>query len=262
MNFVSINGTVYEQDATISVFDAGFYFGFSVYDTMLVLQQKPVFYQDHLERLQNALKYFEFPVKSNWQVSLKKNIESFLTRSNPQFHYRLRILITPGKLSLSSDRIEEMNTVLFLSKIEKQKETFSFFVDEIRKNADSTLPAFVKITSANKNLLSALRAKRYGADESLLLNQKGYITEGSFSNVFWIKNGILFTPAVENNLLAGITRSKILECAQRLKMPVQEGNFKLNEILKAEECFLSSSTRGPAFVSMIRDKEKILARFD
>lgn len=264
MRRVSINGNITENDAKVSVFDAGFYFGLGIYETLSVQRKTPVFLEEHIARMKNGIAFFDFPFDENTEKTLRTQIDQILKDTRDSTTYRLRIMITPGELSLTAARITDLTVVLYLSDYELDyKKEYTYFIPEVRRNVDSSLPAYVKITSGNKNLLSALQARQHGADESLLLNQAGFVTEGSFSNIFFIRGNKIFTPAIENNLLAGITRSKVIECARTLNFEVEEGSYTPDDIHRSEDVFLSSSTRGPGHVHRIlsyNQKEMLFAR--
>ena len=97
-----------------------------------------------------------------------------------------------------------------------------------------------------------LEAKRYGYDEALLLDDKGYVTECSGENIFIVKNKTLFTPPT-GNILPGITRDSIITLAKDMKIPVKEKLFALQECQNADECFLTGTAAEVTPVGKIDD---------
>ena len=89
-----------------------------------------------------------------------------------------------------------------------------------------------------------LEAKRRGYDEAILLNREGNVVEGSRTNIFFVKNSILFTPALRSGCLNGITRQIILQIARQNKIPCRNVVTELSALLKADEAFLTNSLRG------------------
>ncbi|HZG73811.1 MAG TPA: aminotransferase class IV, partial [Chondromyces sp.] len=107
--------------------------------------------------------------------------------------------------------------------------------------------------------LNNIAAKReIGMDpnkEGIFLTEDGYIAEGIVSNLFWVKKGQLFTPAVGTGILNGITRQFIISLCSKLNIPVKEGYFTLNELLDAEEAFFTNSIQEIVKVKRIGNKD-------
>jgi len=81
-----------------------------------------------------------------------------------------------------------------------------------------------------------------GAFDSILLNWEQYLTECTISNVFFVMNGKLRTPALECGLLDGITRSLVIRLAGELNMPIEEGRYTVDQLYRADECFLTNTS--------------------
>jgi len=100
----------------------------------------------------------------------------------------------------------------------------------------------VKSTSYALNMIAVDRARAAGDDDALFLARDGIVLEGSTSNVWWRRERTLFTPALELGVLAGVTRDTLVSVA-RLGYELREGAFPLDELLRADEVFMSSSIR-------------------
>jgi 4-amino-4-deoxychorismate lyase len=101
----------------------------------------------------------------------------------------------------------------------------------------------VKSTSYAVNMAAEAEAKRRGADEAVFVDADGVVLEGTVTNVWWRVGGVLRTPALELGILAGVTRAALLELAAAAGFGVEEGVYRLEELLGAEEAFTSSSVR-------------------
>ncbi len=112
-----------------------------------------------------------------------------------------------------------------------------------RRVDDNGIPARGKISGAYANsALIKTDAVRAGFDEALVLNQDGHISEGSAMNVFMVRNGVLVTPPITDNILEGITRRSAIELAQtELGLPVQERPIDRTEVYLADEIFLTGT---------------------
>ncbi|MCA9399713.1 MAG: aminotransferase class IV family protein, partial [Candidatus Omnitrophica bacterium] len=87
-------------------------------------------------------------------------------------------------------------------------------------------------------------AKSRGYDEAILLNRNGQLVEGSTTNLFFVKNGVLFTPSTRCGCLSGIVRQIILDCARTHNIPVQTGAYSIKDLQKADEAFITNSLIG------------------
>ena len=117
-----------------------------------------------------------------------------------------------------------------------------------RRLEDNAIPARAKICGAYVNsALASDDARRAGFDEAILLNESGHVAEGATSNIFMVRKGRLITPPVMENVLEGITRSAVMELAEReLGMRVAERPIDRSELYIADELFLTGTAVGVA----------------
>jgi len=127
-----------------------------------------------------------------------------------------------------------------------------------RRIEDAAIPVRAKICGAYANsALASDDIRRAGFDEAILLNEDGHVTEGATCNLFMVRKGVLITPPVTENVLEGITRSTIMEIAQKeLGMPVLERPIDRSELYIADELFLSGTAVGLAPVVRV-DHRKV-----
>jgi 4-amino-4-deoxychorismate lyase len=101
----------------------------------------------------------------------------------------------------------------------------------------------VKSTSYAVNMAAEAEARRRGADDAVFLASGGIVLEGPVTNIWWRRGRQLFTPALDLGILAGVTRSTLLEQAEGLGYAVREGAYPVAELAASEEAFTSSSVR-------------------
>ncbi|MBZ5638011.1 MAG: aminotransferase class IV [Acidobacteriia bacterium] len=94
------------------------------------------------------------------------------------------------------------------------------------------------------NVLGLEEAERRGAEEGLWLNTRGHLAEGCSSNLFVVRSRAIFTPAERDGILPGIVRGLAIDAARGLGLPIHEGKVRVPRLLRADEAFLTSSTRG------------------
>jgi 4-amino-4-deoxychorismate lyase len=104
-----------------------------------------------------------------------------------------------------------------------------------------------------ENILAREAAKLQGAEEGVWLNTKGYIAEGTMSNLFFIKDGTLFTPSLSSGCLPGTRRQLILGLARSLQIPNYEGLYPLSDLLLSDEIFMTNTLMGIMPVRQVDD---------
>jgi len=102
----------------------------------------------------------------------------------------------------------------------------------------------IKSTNYMENILGKQEAETKGCREGIWLNTKGFLAEGTMSNLFFVREGCLYTPSLSCGCLPGTRRQLVVECAQRLGIACVEGEFSLEFFAEAEEVFLTNSLMG------------------
>ncbi|MDF2504032.1 aminotransferase class IV [Clostridium sp.] len=216
------------------VVDRGFFFGKGLFETMLVKNNNILFLKEHMERINEGLKIIGIDKK----VEPKEIIDSLK-----------KLSFTDGVLKLV---VSEKNTVFTCRKNNYTEDMynkgFKLKISELKRNKYSTI-TYLKSLNYLDNILEHDKCKREGYDEVLFLNTDNEITEGSVSNIFFIKNNIIYTPRVECGLLNGTIRKYILK-----KYNVIEGSFRREQLMEADEIFVTNSIMGIMPVSKIEDK--------
>jgi len=98
------------------------------------------------------------------------------------------------------------------------------------------------------------QVRKKGFDEAIILNRRGNICEGARSNIFFKVEGELFTPALSNGCLAGVTRRLIFTFAKKLRLKTYEGNFILEDLGGCDEAFLTNSMLGVMPLTRLADR--------
>lgn len=236
---VFLNGKFLALDeAKISALDPGFLSGLGLFETMRSYQRKIVYFSAHLQRIRRSCRLIglKFPYPLN---KLKAIIKKTVKINDLEDAY-VRLTLWKSRLGTA---ILVMVRKYQPYSTQQYRKGFSAMVSRFRQDENSYL---AQIKSTNRILyeVSFQEAKNKGYDESLILNRRGFITEGSRSNVFFIKDNAIFTPAIECGCLPGITRRVIFALAKKYKIKTYEGNFTLQDLFAADEAFLTNSLVG------------------
>lgn len=236
---VFLNGKFIPQDeAKVSVLSPGFLYGFCLFETMRSYHNNIVYFQEHLERIKKSCKLInlKFPYTLN---RLKELIQEIIRINGFTDAY---VRLTLGNSGSGTD------TVIMVKKYkpytsQKYREGFRGCLSRFKQNEGSF---FSRLKTANYLLfqLAYLEAKDKGFDEAVILNNRGFIAEGSRANIFLIKDNEVFTPALECGCLNGITRKAVFDLAKKHNIKIYEGNFIVPDLYQADEAFLTNSLMG------------------
>ena len=236
-----------EKAAKISVLEPGFLYGWGLFETMRAYQGKIVYLEAHLERMRGAVRIMGLNLP--YSLAQLKRLMLRIVKLNR---------LTDAYVRLTLWKSQKGTDILLTAKkynpfpIQKYRTGFRVCVSSFRKDADSLL-ARLKCTSRLLYELSFQTAKARGFDEAIILNHRGYIIEASRSNIFLLKNNVLFTPALDCGCLEGITRKVVLDLAKKYKIKIYQGNFSPQDLYGADEAFLTNSLMG---VMPLRSVEK------
>jgi len=163
----------------------------------------------------------------------------------------VRVVVTrgPGPMSLLPDACDGPRMVVYVLPLrlppeEHRENGIEISVPSRLRNDQRALAPSAKTGNYLNNLLALVEAKRAGGEDAVMVNVSGHVTEGTTSNVFWVKDGVLFTPSLDCGILAGITRLELLDAIRADGLVVEEGKFPLADLTGADEAFLTGTVRG------------------
>ena len=241
-----MNGEYVEHDELkISPFDHGFLYGLGFFETFRTYNGKPLFIKEHLTRLQEALSAFHisFPYTAEQLVEVIEALNA--ADDGKDGYFRLNVSAGEHEIGLAPSRYEHPNVIVFrkslppvISGLEK-----TATILQTRRNVPENGETRFKGHHYGNNVLARFELPSLAMQEGIFLTTEGFVAEGITSNVFWVKDGVVYTPSLDTGILAGITRSLVLELIHQLGYSVQEGQFHVSELLEAEECFITNSVQ-------------------
>jgi branched-chain amino acid aminotransferase len=251
-----INGRIMPaREAVISVLDRGLLYGDGIFETIRVYAGKPFMLDAHLARMAEGCSVIALPMPD--VEGIKRGVVQVL-KANGLFDAYLRITVTRGPTGgLWYDLDRSSPTVVIMTKPFAPRdfgEGLSLIVSSARSDEESPLSR-IKHTGILWKMLARAEAKRAGADDALMLDTKGHVSEATSANVFWVRGGALYTPSLDCGILPGITRAVVIDIAREQGTAVREGKFPPDDLLAADEAFLTSSTWELAQIGSIAGKE-------
>lgn len=258
---VWVDGRILPADApAISVFDRGFLLGDGIFETLRARRGVVVEMDAHLERLRESAVPLGIPLPAE-DAPIVAGIAALLaaegladdgSSGHAPGDAALRITVTRGAFAargLAPTGPSSGPSIVIVAwphsgpAAAVLRDGLSLVTSSVRRDPGSPL-AGVKTTSRAESVFARLEAERTGADDALILDTMGHVSEATAANVFAIRRGRLLTPPLGSGCLAGTTRAWLLEHAPAHDLVPQEEQLTRADLLHADEVLLSSSVAG------------------
>lgn len=255
------NALTHSKEAMVSVFDHGFLYGIGLFETFRTYNGKPFLLREHLKRLALSCKELGIAFAVD-ETELNMQISTLLKENNlADGYFRLTISAGEDELGLPVADYNKPTTILMCKALPPAKSAKQWSKGKTvvcLKTLRNTPESNVRYKSLHyMNNLIAKRELRleYPAEfafaEGLMLNEKGHLTEGIVSNIFFRKGSIIHTPAISTGILPGITRAFVIELCRQEGYMVEEGYYSWDSLLEADEIWLTNSIQEITAVTSI-----------
>lgn len=236
-----LNGTVDDVERQrISPLDHGLLVGDGVFETLRVYDGTPFAWCRHHDRLRASAEGIGLDVPAS--EFLRAAADEVLA-ANELRDARLRITVTGGESPLGSERGKAPPTVIVAASELAPRPDAADVVTVPWARNDRGAIAGMKTISYAENVRALAYAHEHGASEAVFPNTRGDLCEATGSNVFLVFQQVLHAPPADSGCLLGVTRALVLELAAEVGIPVEEAALPLDAIHRADEAFLSSTTR-------------------
>jgi len=241
---VYINGEfVPESEAKISVFDHGFLYGDGVFEGIRAYKGVVFKLREHLERLYDSAKFLRIEIPMSKEDLMEVILET--VRRNGLSDCYIRVVITRGvgDLGLDPRKCEKPSIIIIARPMAPLlgKRSVSLIISSVRRDGVDATNHQAKSLNYLNNILAKLEAINAGADDAVMLDSRGFISEATGENIFIVKDERIMTPPPTSGILSGITRDCVIELARRLGYEVVERELTPFELLTADEVFLTGT---------------------
>jgi D-alanine transaminase len=231
------------EQAFVPVLDRGFIFGDGIYEVIPVYSRRPFRLDEHLVRLQNSLNAVRI-ANPHTHEEWKQRVCELIERNEPQDQY-VYLHITRGVAKRDHAFPKAATPTVFMMSsplVASSRELVESGVSAVSAVDNRWDCCDIKAISLLPNVLLRQAAVDAGATETVMF-RNGILTEGAASNIFAVENGIVLAPPKDNHMLPGITYDLVLELAAANGIPVEIGKYDEARIRKADELWLTSSTK-------------------
>jgi len=258
------NGRLHDAcEPSISCLNRGFLYGDAIYEVWRTYNRVIFAWEEHWRRLEQsaAALFLTLPFSAtNALEEIRRTVGAYHARAstNGELYIRLQVTRGSGAIGLDpalADRADYL--ILVQQNTLYPPEKFHAGLNlriatKLRRNSADTLNPAWKTGNYLNNILCLREARVVGADEVVILNLAGEITEAAVSNLAFVRNGEVVTPPLSAGLLGGVTRDLLIrEIAQRVGCNVCEATIRPDELSGMEECFLLSTTKDVTPVASI-----------
>lgn len=244
---VYVDGKFYPQsEAKISVFDHGLLYGDGVFEGIRAYNGRVFKLDRHVDRLYHSAKAIDLKIPHSKEEMSEIILET--CRQNKIHDGYIRPVVTrgPGDLGLDPRKCKRGPSVIVIA-----QPTISLYgnvyerglkivTSSYRRVPPQSLSPSIKSLNYLNNIMARVEANQYGADEALMLDIHGYVSEASADNFFIVRNSTIITPWTSTNL-PGVTRETILELAPQVGLKAEERLFTLYDVWAADEAFITGT---------------------
>jgi branched-chain amino acid aminotransferase len=247
---VYVNGKIAPADqAVVPVYDHGFVYGEGVYETLRTYNRVPFLYDRHMRRLRQSAERLMLDVPFD-DATLLQWIDQTVAAAGELNEAYIRVLLTRGVGDLNYDlkSTPAPTTVIIVKPLEEPparvfNEGIRISLVDMLRNHPKSVNPIIKSNNLLNNALAMQAAYRAGAEEALMCNYRGELTECSQANFFMVRGGTALTPKSSAGLLEGVTRAFIFELGKELGIDVREEVLLPKDLETADEMFITSTTR-------------------
>ncbi|RXJ01085.1 4-amino-4-deoxychorismate lyase [Anaerobacillus alkaliphilus] len=256
--FIYINGEfIEENEARISPFDHGFLYGVGVFETFRIYNGHPFLLDDHFQRLVSSLRELNIHYSMDKEQILQILNRLLLLNNLTDAYVRFNISAGEAPIGLQTEAYVKPNVIIFMKPLNAPlaREKKAVLLNTVRNTPEG------EIRYKSHHYLNNIFGKREAPafdTEGIFLTKEGFLAEGVVSNLFWVKNGQVFTPSVQTGILNGITRRFVMSILKLNKISCREGFYKKNELLEADEIFVTNSIQEVVAITVV-DNQRLTA---
>ena len=255
---INFNGTITDQSDQL-INNRAFLYGDSVFETLRIIDNKIVFWEDHYFRLMSSMRIIRLDIPDNYTPDfLQKNILELHKMVSKNGHSRIRINVfrfSEGKYTPDNNKSSFMISCNEISSPEFKINNGKYVVDLYKDYyLDNQLISSIKTNNKIINVVASIYAKENGLNNCVLLNKDKMVAEFINSNIFIIKNDQIFTPTIKSGCLNGVLRKNLINILKKCSYSISEIDISTFDLTQSDEVFGTNVIQGLFCVTNYRNK--------
>ena len=235
-----------ERDAKVSVFDHGLLYGDGIFEGIRFYNGRVFRLEEHLARLWDSARSICLEIPMSIPAMTEAVLETIRQNDLRDGYIRLIVTRGVGNLGLNPTQCKKPSVIIIAATValysaEMYTRGLTVVTCATRRTSPSALNPAVKSLNYLNNVMARIEANLAGADEALMLNEAGNVSECTADNIFVIKHGQIFTPPISAGALRGITRAVAFELAAEMGVRITETDITRHDVFIADECFLTGT---------------------
>lgn len=260
MSSLNYNGKLLSADQPLlQVGNRGFRFGDSVFETIRVINGVPLFVNDHIARLQKGIGLLKMDINPTYHVDFfLQQLNELLKTNAITAGGRIRLTVFRNGDGFYTPKENSTSFIIEAYPLPDNEYTLNqkgFNIDifnELKKQQNPL--STIKSGNSLMYVMAGVHKTKHQLDDCVVMNTKGDVIESINSNIFAVKNGVLYTPPVSEGCVDGVMRKKIIEVAFKNRIAVYEINIAQSVLLSSDELFLTNVISGLSWVGAYKNK--------
>jgi branched-chain amino acid aminotransferase len=236
-----------KSGASISVFDHGLLYGDGVFEGIRVYNGVIFQFKEHRDRLYSSAKSIKLQIPLTAQDMTKAVVETLKRNGLKDAYIRLVVTRGAGDLGVDPRKCKRASVIIITEPVDpangmiaKQK-GISLIISSVRRDAVDATTHEIKSLNYLNSVMAKQEALDAGADDALMLDRNGFVSEATTTNLFIVKNGDILTPPSTAGILPGLTRRRIIHLARDIGYRVVERGLTPYDVTNADEAFLTGT---------------------
>ncbi len=233
--------------ASVSVFDHGLLYGDGVFEGIRVYNGVIFRFKEHLERLYSSAKSIRLQLPLSPEEMTKAIVETLKRNGLKDAYIRLVVTRGVGDLGVDPRKCRKPSVVIITQYADPsfgamaKEKGISVIISSVRRDAVDATTHEIKSLNYLNSVLAKQEALDAGADDALMLDRNGFVSEATTTNLFIIKHGEIFTPPSTAGILPGVTRRRIIKLTRELGFNMLEKGLTPYDVTNADEAFLTGT---------------------
>jgi len=258
---INYNGEIQSSDTTLSNANRGFLYGDGVFETLKIVNNKILFFEDHYFRLMASMRIVRMQIPNNFTLEfLEEQVLNLAKANNCENSARVRLTVFRNDGGFYLPQTRNVSFLIQVSPLNETHYSFSDAMYEVDLYKDfcitKQLLSTIKTTNKMINITGSIFADENDLQNCLLLNNEKNVVEALNGNLFMLIGNQLITPSIEDGCLNGIMRKQVLQVARKIEdIEVLEQPISPFDLQKADELFITNVITGIQPITKYRKKE-------
>lgn len=233
--------------ASVSVFDHGLLYGDGVFEGIRVYEGVIFRFKEHLDRLYSSAKSIKLLIPLAPEEMTEAVVETLKKNGLKEAYVRLVVTRGVGDLGVDPRKSKKSSVIIITEYVDPaygalaKEKGISVIISSVRRDTVDATTHEIKSLNYLNSVLAKIEATESGADDALMLDRNGFVSEATTTNLFIVKDGEISTPPSSAGILPGVTRKRIMKLARELGYSVTERELTPYDVTNADEAFLTGT---------------------